>query len=252
MSWFNPFSDKGAQGEADNALAEAIAIYQGYQNGRFDKAEIERGLTLSRKAAELYATGGKLIGEAKALNVEGSFYRLKHDFPKAIDCNEKALRIIRRISPGSESEGQAMNNLAELHRELYYPEPLGDDNSVGHFVEALRYALQACGLFQKRYPGSIWFGLALYHLGRICCEFGDIETAKQIFDRADLFFVQTRDWELHRQCKKSFRKADSCDREERHRHVELARYILSERADWGEVRDLLDSTKDYMDSRFYT
>jgi hypothetical protein len=32
----------------------------------------------------------------------------------------------------------------------------------------------------------------------------------------------------------------------------LARYILSERADWGEVRDLLDSTKDYMDSRFYT
>lgn len=243
MSWFKKLLGETGESEADRWLHRALEIYQKASSGQIEIHDLERGIQLCRKAESVYRSLDKSDIEAECYNLEGSLHRFRHDLQAAIECHKKALKIIRHISPESESEGQCLNNLAELHRESYFPEPLADDHCIEHFVKALRYAVQACTLFQRKYPGSKLFALALYHLGRIGAEFGEVEIAEHILSRAQRLFASVGDSILKRHCDVSLNSLKEYDIEIARKHIRLAEYLLKERNDWEEVQHLLDTTR---------
>jgi len=243
MSWLKRVADERRESEADRWLQRALEIYQKASSEQIDMHELVRGIQLCRKAESVYLSAGKPGIAVTCYNLEGSLHRFRHDLQAAIECHEKALKIIRHISPESESEGRCLNNLAELHRESYFPEPLADDHCIEHFIKALRYAVQACTLFQRKHPGSKWFALALYHLGRIGAEFGEVETAEHILSRVRRLFASVGDSILKRHCDMSLNSLKEYDIEIARKHRRLAEYLLKERNEWEEVQYLLDTMR---------
>ncbi|MCK4500002.1 hypothetical protein KAU11_05855 [Candidatus Babeliales bacterium] len=243
MSWFKRLLGETGESEADRWLRRALEIYQKASSGQIEMHELEQGIQLCRKAESVYQSLDKSGIEAECYNLEGSLHRFRHDLQAAIECHEKALKIIHHISPESESEGRCLNNLAELHRESYLPEPLADDHSIEHFIKALRYAVQACTIFQRKHPKSKLFALALYHSGRICAEFGEVETAERILSRARRLFASVGDSILKHHCDMSLNSLKACDVEMARKHRKLAEYLLKGRNDWEGVQHLLDTMR---------
>lgn len=237
FDWISP--KRKGHNKADSLLSEAIAVYQRAAMRKASSSDIDHAIESCAQALELYSELGKKDGEVRSYNIQGGLYRCVSHLADSIKCEKKALDIVRNIAPNSESVGQSLNNLADLNRESYLPEPLADDQTLESFVSALRYAVDACKLFERRHPSSQWFPMGLFHLGRILAEFGDIKAGSLTILTAQRKFISVGNHVLADHCAQSLQALNSYDQGQNDKKRTLGEYLLSKRADKAEVQELL-------------
>ena len=231
MGWSKP-----DERQADNWMSEALEIYRSVQQGRADSSGFAKGLALCEKAGAIYRSLNSKR-EISCLNIAGALHRAQNNRAAAIECEKKGLDLIRRFSPSSESEVQSLNNLAALHRESYAPECMADERTIQHFVDALRCAVQASVLCHDKFQSSQWRPLALYHLGHILAEMGDVEAAKRLLTKCSQLAAASQPG-LVPNCQTSLKTLQGASLQHE-KHKQLAEYILSKRSDWPEIQRLL-------------
>ena len=224
---------------AEEKLFAAFATYERFAQGLASTSDVDVAVRLCSEARDIYVTLGDRGREARAWNVHGGLHRCNRRWPEAIASEQRAFEIAMSLEPTSESVGQGLNNLADLSREAYLPEPLFDEATLDFFVHALQYAVQACEHFRRYHPTSRWFGMSMYHLGRILGEFGDIDAASNAIAVAVERFTIACDPERAAHCVGSQGVLDENDRQRADAKRQLGEYLLKEREDWSAVNQTL-------------
>ncbi len=79
----------------------------------FHRGERDEALAVFEKAAQAYASEGDTAGEAEMRNNMGVIYRLKHDWPAALDALREAEAGFRDAGD-RKRQGQVMGNTGDL------------------------------------------------------------------------------------------------------------------------------------------
>lgn len=137
-------------------------------------ADERRAVGLLRKAAAILE---KLEPEGRQTAVTLSFLGRYLDYTgeaKALEYEQRAVRLLERVAPGSGDHGHAVNNLA-----LYW-------NERGDLVQAEALYRQALEIERRRQPEGFGVARGHYNLGRVLLrrrEIGQAEThLKQAWD----------------------------------------------------------------------